>query len=101
MELTFYISDWFTEGRKILVVIRRPFRGVLPLPQEGDGILLRNFVVRSTHHQLYLTNCDVSAWCVFANRDGGHSSGPLVEFGDIERDMIKALQDWWKSSRLP
>ncbi|KAH7061019.1 hypothetical protein BKA63DRAFT_527673 [Paraphoma chrysanthemicola] len=91
---TFYISDWSLE-HSTPVEIQPPFRGSLPSVHDGDGILLRNFVVRSAHHQLYLLSCDVSAWCIFTDSDSECSSGPPVEFGDVERTEIASMRRWW------
>jgi hypothetical protein len=97
---TFYILDRFVEC-KMPVVIRPPFRGSLPVVHKGDGILLRNFVVRSAHHELYLLSCDLSAWCIFTDRDGEASSGPPVEYGDAERTELECMRGWWKSRFVP
>jgi hypothetical protein len=91
-----YVVDWSTE-QTTLVVVRPPTRGSLQFVQQGDGILLRNFIVRRRHDTLYLVSCDVSAWCIFTDRDGDCSSGPLVEFGDAERTEIESMRSWWKS----
>jgi hypothetical protein len=92
----FYVLDWFTD-QMTLVVVRPPIGGSLPLVHEGDGILLRNFIVRRRHDTLYLVNCDVSAWCIFTDGDGDCSSDSLVEYGEPERTEIESMRNWWNS----
>lgn len=89
----------------ITAQIFRPHRNALPLPKRGEVIILRNMRVHTRKHQPLLSSTDSSAWAVFSVAvakpgDGldGHSvvvSGPPIEYGDIERERIRYLRQWW------
>jgi hypothetical protein len=89
---TFYASDTSEPTHPIYVIIYDTSEFALPRADEGDCVLLRNFVVESASHQLYLQSCDISAWCVLK---GGSLSSHLVELGGDERKEAQRLRKWY------
>lgn len=100
------------------VEIFRPWKATLPFAQVGDIVLLRGFVVKSRKRTAYLLSTEASAWCVwrFAEVEKGlegavrakrrrssqgglgvreEIKGPPVEFGDVERERVDRLREWW------
>jgi hypothetical protein len=85
-----YVSDMSTPKHTTCVIVYHSDTTALPQANEGDCVLLRNFVVESAHDQLYLQSCGKSAWCVFT---GGESRYWSI----IEREEARRLHAWWKS----
>lgn len=109
----------------IRVEVFRPWKASLPVVDNGDVVLLRDFGVRSREHRTFLLSGDESAWCAFRPphtvtapdgeagngvvkpawasgkvgvlREGLREEvrGPPVEVGPEERDRVVELRGWW------
>ena len=99
--LVIYLADPSTTIRSnvqaIAVSIFRPFKQALPLVQQGDAILLRNFKVQSQKQRFMLLSTINSAWAVFRKGEEVQIKGPPVEFGAAERGFVRGLRDWWRT----
>ncbi|KAI9853352.1 MAG: hypothetical protein M1824_001323 [Vezdaea acicularis] len=82
--------------KAIRVSVFRPYKKALPLVKPGDGVLLRNFVVKSNNRDVSLLSGSASAYCVFGD-EGEVVNGPPVEIGEEERAFVGILRRWWSS----
>nr|POE87266.1 hypothetical protein CFP56_29855 [Quercus suber] len=108
------------DAEDVRVEVFRPWRAKLPEADIGDVVLLRSFIVKSRKRASYLLSTDTSAWCVWRYADvsadrgrkdkpvwarrvsdgaGGmvreETKGPQLEFGDEERQYVRALRATW------
>ncbi|KAL1297778.1 hypothetical protein AAFC00_006315 [Neodothiora populina] len=101
----------------------RPWKASLPTTEEGDVVLLRNFVVKSFERRSYLLSSEASSWCVWRfsatitqqQRGEDHQDifqpawvrkqhttikeqvkGPPMDIGPEEREKARHLRRWWE-----
>ncbi len=77
--------------------IFRPHKSAFPEVEQGDAILLRNFIAQNQAKQLMLLSTDSSAWAVFRKGEEVQIRGPPVEFAAEERGFVRGLWGWWAS----
>ncbi|KAL2349837.1 hypothetical protein BJ546DRAFT_1085586 [Cryomyces antarcticus] len=63
---------------RVRVQIFRPWKASLPTAAVGDAVLLRNFAVKSRHHEPFLLSAESSAWCVW-RYNSTHDNGDARE----------------------
>ena len=106
-------KDWFTtfslvdsaeHGADTFVRIFRPWRSALPIVNEGDVVLLRNFVVKSSRSKVVLIDGEGAAWCCWRFDDNSQIQngseeirGPPVEVGMEERKHAEQLRYYWNT----
>jgi Telomeric single stranded DNA binding POT1/CDC13 len=90
-------ADEKGDTRSVGVNIFRPYANALPTLSVGDGVLLRDFEVKSEKGELMLISTKVSSWAVFENGGRVVMSGPPVELGPQETERVEDLKTWWKS----
>ncbi|OAL71371.1 hypothetical protein A7D00_4272 [Trichophyton violaceum] len=92
------LTDKSSGGSTTTAQIFHREKDALPVPAEGDAILLRNFRVQSLNHMMILNNMETSAWAFFP-QDGevdAQVDGTPVEFGTEEQDFAANLSEWYK-----
>jgi hypothetical protein len=78
------------------IQIFRPHKAALPVVQPGDGVLIRNFRVKSERNRGFaLRSEDNSSWLVFKQDGREEIPGPPVELGDGEREHMVRLKTWY------
>ncbi|ESZ91997.1 hypothetical protein SBOR_7612 [Sclerotinia borealis F-4128] len=95
---TFTITDQTIAPSGVVEVrIFRPYKDALPIPEIGDGILLRDFSVLSIKGKGFaLRSEEGSSWAIF--KDEGTEveiTGPPVEYGTGEKKHMKELREWF------
>ncbi|KAB8234723.1 uncharacterized protein BDW43DRAFT_299428 [Aspergillus alliaceus] len=99
--LTLQLTDQSMAGTTLYAQILRPFKAALPLVEEGDAILLRNFRVKSFNHSIMLASVDTSAWAVFTTlEDKVLVDGPPVEYGSEEQACATDLRQWYQEAGM-
>jgi hypothetical protein len=113
---TLSITDISSYPLTTTVQVFRPFAKALPVAEEGDVVLLRNFVVKSLNRKVMLRSGEESAWCVWRygkpvwgtkrERYGEVKSredvrGPEVERGNDERGEVERVRGWWVTTVRP
>ncbi|KAL2846108.1 hypothetical protein BJY01DRAFT_176388 [Aspergillus pseudoustus] len=94
--LTLQLTDPSMAGTAIYAQILRPYKSALPLLQEGDAILLRNFRVKSFGHSVILISDSTSAWAVYsAPSEEPEVTGPPIELGSEEKAFATDLRQWY------
>ncbi|KDB24747.1 hypothetical protein H109_03379 [Trichophyton interdigitale MR816] len=92
------LTDKSSGGSTTTAQIFHREKDALPVPVEGDAILLRNFRVQSLNHTMILNNMETSTWAFFP-QDGevdAQVDGAPVEFGTEEQDFAANLMEWYK-----
>jgi hypothetical protein len=80
------------------IQVFRPYKDALPDIEVGDGILLRDFKVKSEKGRGFaLRSEDSSSWAVFKDGKAAEMRGPPVEFGQAEEDQVSCLREWFGS----
>ncbi|GES65724.1 hypothetical protein ATEIFO6365_0012011600 [Aspergillus terreus] len=99
--LTLQLTDPSMAGTALNAEIFRPYKGALPSPEEGDAILLRNFMVRSFNHSMVLVSVETSSWAVFnSSRVDAQVDGPPVEYGAEEQAHATDLRQWYQETGM-
>ncbi|KAF9887289.1 hypothetical protein FE257_010284 [Aspergillus nanangensis] len=99
--LSLQLTDPSMAGTTLSVEISRPYKAALPAPQEGDAILLRNFMVRSLDHLMMLVSVGTSSWAVFSSaKNEAQVNGPPVEYGKEEQSLANDLRQWYQENGI-
>lgn len=102
--IRFAITDVsIAPGSVVEVQVYRPFKNALPVLQVGDGVLLRNFLVRSEKGKGFTLRSELnegSSWAVFGAK-AETINGPPVEFSDEERAHVDELKEWFSDLDTP
>ena len=85
------------------VVLFRPYQSALPEEAQikpGSVIILTDMKVQSYQHKGQIRTTESSGWILWpVGEDGRESdvvdSGPPVEFGEEEVEMVHLLRRWW------
>lgn len=96
--ITLYLTDPSMAGTILTAHLCRPYIEALPVLEEGDAILLRNFHVESSDHSMTLVSIDTSAWAVFSGQGNEEVqiNGPPVEYGAEESSHAAHLRQWYR-----
>lgn len=97
--ITLYLTDPSMAGTVLTAHLSRPYIEALPILEEGDAILLRNFHVKSSNHSMTLVGIETSAWAVFSGQDDNEEvqiNGPPVEYGTEESSHAAHLRQWYR-----
>ncbi|KAF3479520.1 uncharacterized protein GIQ15_06496 [Arthroderma uncinatum] len=91
------LTDKSLGGSTTAAQIFHKTRDALPMPAEGDIILLRNFRVQSLNHKMVLNSTDNSAWAYFSqeNEEDVQIDGAPVEYGSEEQEYAAQLRIWY------
>ncbi|KAK2855756.1 hypothetical protein FQN49_004875 [Arthroderma sp. PD_2] len=92
------LTDKSLGGSTTAAQIFHKTKDALPMPAEGDVILLRNLRVQSLNHNMVLNSTDNSAWVYFPQdaEDDAQIDGAPVEFGFEEQTYATQLRAWYE-----
>ncbi|KAE8380814.1 hypothetical protein BDV26DRAFT_256702 [Aspergillus bertholletiae] len=99
--LTLQLTDQSMAGATLYAQIIRPSKATLPLVDEGNAVLLRNFRVKSFNRSIMLTSTDTSAWAVFKGLDDkALTDGHPVEYGSEEQIYATDVRQWYQETGM-
>jgi hypothetical protein len=94
--LSLRVTDATMAGTTVAVHIFNPDKASIPVVNEEDVIVLRNFKIQSFDHSTAALSGDRSAWAIFsAGENEPTATGPPVGLGDDEYEYVKELRHWY------
>ncbi|KAE8401415.1 hypothetical protein BDV37DRAFT_254985 [Aspergillus pseudonomiae] len=99
--LTLQLTDQSMAGATLYAQISRPSKVALPLVEEGNVVLLRNFRVKRFSRSIIIASVDTSAWAVLKGLDDkALAHDPPVEYGSEEQACATDLRQWYQEAGM-
>ncbi|KAE8161805.1 hypothetical protein BDV40DRAFT_176090 [Aspergillus tamarii] len=99
--LTLQLTDQSMAGTTLYAQISRPSKVELPLVEEGNAVLLRNFRIKSSNRSIMLASVDSSTWVVFKGFDEkALTHDPPIEYGSEAQACAIDLRHWYQETGM-